>query len=451
MKWLEEIVSHTLMGAQYVKGLLDSTPDPLLILDPHGKILELGEPALRVTGLSRELLLGADFGELFVEGMRAREAMQKAVAEGALADFPLTIRHREGRVIEVLCNVSLYRDSAGRTLSVFASLRDVSARKGEEEKFRALLENAPDAMLIVDGQGEMVMVNAQAEKLFGYQRSELLGNQVEMLVPPRFREQHLRFRRSFYEDPKLRPMGIGLELFALTKGELEFPVEISLSPLKTPEGLLVLASIRDVTERKRAEEKFRGLLESFPDAVVIVNAQGEIVIVNAQTERLLGCRREELLGHKVEMLVPERFRGRHPQHRSGYFADPKVRPMGAGLELFAVRKDGSEFPVGISLSPLESERGGGAGDRGPARHHPAEGGLPVRAEPDRGLAGPAPHHQRRGEGHRRERGDRQGDRRVSSAADRHRLLHLLHRAGKGARRLPAGVRRGVHHRLPAHP
>ena len=122
-------------------------------------------------------------------------------------------------------------------------------------------------------------------------------------------------------------------------------------PLKT------FAINLDVTERRQAEDKFRGLLESAPDAMVIIDETGTIVLVNSQTEKVFGFPRQELLGQPVEMLIPHRFRQHHQGHRTGYFSRPRIRPMGGGLELFGMRKNGTEFPIEISLSPLQTEEG----------------------------------------------------------------------------------------------
>jgi PAS domain S-box-containing protein len=219
------------------------------------------------------------------------------------------------------------------------------------------LQAAPDAIVAVDGTGRIVIVNQLAERLFGYLRHELLRMRIEDLVPRRFRDKHVDYRGDYFQEPRTRPMGEGRELSGLRKDGSEFSVEISLSPLKTEKGTLVISIIRDTTARKKVEAKFRGFLEAAPDAIVIINKTGQIVLVNSQTEKLFGHPRGELVGKPVEILVPERFRARHGGHRGDFFANPKVRPMGAGLQLSAVHRDGSEFPVEISLSPLETEEG----------------------------------------------------------------------------------------------
>ncbi|HSK50755.1 MAG TPA: PAS domain S-box protein [Solirubrobacterales bacterium] len=234
---------------------------------------------------------------------------------------------------------------------------DPAKSNGNSSTFEQLLEAAPDAIVGVGADGRMVLVNGQVEALFGYVREDLLGEKVEILVPERFRGAHPGHRKEYFAEPRTRPMGAELDLYGLRRDGTEFPAEISLSSIETEEGRLATAAIRDVTHSRAAEKRFEQFLEFAPDAILGVAANGKMVLANQQAETVFGYTREELVGQGIELLIPERFHKVHPSHRDGYFAEPRTRPMGAGVELFALRKDGAEFPAEVSLSSIEEEDG----------------------------------------------------------------------------------------------
>lgn len=226
-----------------------------------------------------------------------------------------------------------------------------------DDVLRGLLAAAPDALLAVNEAGDIVFMNDQAERIFGWPRSELIGQPVERLVPERFASRHPAMRAGYVMHPTTRPMGVGLELWARRRDGSEFPAEISLSGFTTADGLLVAAAIRDVTVARRTEHRYRAVLASAPDATLGVDFNGRIELLNAQAERLFGWTADELLGEQIEVLVPDMDRERHVKHRAGYVADPQSRPMGAELQLSARRKDGTTFPAEISLSAVREDPG----------------------------------------------------------------------------------------------
>ncbi len=348
--------------------LLDGVKNyAIFMMDPQGQIVSWNAGAERIKGYRADQIIGRNFACFFtpedIQLGKPEEILRITAASGWYEEHRIRIRKDGSRFLASITFTAL-RDAAGDLRGFSEFSHDLSESAESEAKYRGLLEAAPDAMVVVNPAGEIVLLNLQAEKQFGYRNDELVGQKVTNIVPQGFAERLQADGRRSAADALAQQIGTGIELTGRRKDGSAFPIEIMLSPLQNAQGILVTAAIRDISVRKEAENhlaqmesRYRGLLEAAPDAMVVVNQSGEIVLLNLQAENQFGYRRDELVGQQVKNIIPAGFAERLIADDLRSAADALAQQIGTGIELTGRRKDGSTFPIEIMLSPLENSDG----------------------------------------------------------------------------------------------
>jgi PAS domain S-box-containing protein len=325
--------------------VLDAVPEAVVVLSEHGDVVLANRRAGELFGAPPAELMELGVDELVCP--RARRAGKVSERIGALAGtVELRARHRDGHELPV--QVAFSQAELDGERRIVATLREAGDSERAEvlQRLAAVVRSSPDAILTKDLNGTITSWNQGAERIYGYTAAETIGRPVAMLMDSDHKAENERILERIRRGEALEHF----ETVRVRKDGRALDVSISVSPVRDANGEIVGAATvaRDITERRRAEQRFRSLLESAPDAVVVVGADGCIALVNRQTEELFGYAREELMGRPPGMLIPERLRA----PSGGYFS-----AAGSAFEMDGLRADGSEFPIDVTLSPLNTDEG----------------------------------------------------------------------------------------------
>ena len=351
---------------QRLASIVEYSHDAIISESLDGVITTWNRGAEGIFGYTAEETVGRPITMLAWPGYEddMRELLEQICRDQAVEHYETLRRHKDGRRLVVSLTLSPVRDAAGKLIGISKVARDVTEQKQHEEileRQSQLLDQAYEPILVRDHGDRIVYWNKGAERLYGWTATEAKGRISHDLLHTVFSEPQEEIqtkleRDGHWEGELIHLTRSGQRLMVLSRWIRELGVSES-HVLETNIDVSERQQIVALEEQTRLERRFRQLLEAAPDAIVEVSADGDIVLVNRVAEEMFGYPRDELVGQSVDLLVPDAVRQHHHGYRSAYLEHPRTRPMGSGLELHGRRRDGSLFPVEISLSPIQTEGG----------------------------------------------------------------------------------------------
>jgi PAS domain S-box-containing protein len=350
-------VSELRQAALYARSLLEAALDPLVTISPEGKINDVNEATVRATGVPRNKLIGTNFSEYFTDPGKAHEGYEQVFAQGSVTDYPLTLRHRDGTQIDVLYNGSIYRDSDGEVLGVFAAARDVTDQKKAfelAEQMAAIVEGAQDAIMSSTVEGIITSWNPAAERMYGYSGDEVIGKPATLLAP----NDRPGEIQAVMEQVRLGRGIDDLETKRVRKNGAVFPVSLTVSPIRQAGGAITGVSVivRDLSDQKGAlvlAQRMAAIVEYSDDAIIGRTLDGIITSWNPAAQRMFGYSSQEIVGKHIDHLIP-------PERAAEMISILAKISSGSAVNNFEttrIRKDGTLFPVSLTVSPIRDENG----------------------------------------------------------------------------------------------
>ena len=294
---------------------LENAPIGILTSGLDGRLLSVNPTFCNILGYSANELIHLTVEDItHPDDWEETRTRFQALVSGGIDSYELEKRYlrRDGVIIAGRARAGLVRDAQGKPLMVVGEVEDITQRKRTEKMFQLVVESAPNAIVMVNSESRIVLVNSQTEKYFGYRRDELLGKPIEVLIPERLREHHPDYVKSFKSEHRARPMGLGRNLFGLRKDGSEFPIEVGLSPVETGQELLILSAIVDISERVRSDRELqrmrtylKNIIDSMPSVLVGVDKKGRVTEWNQSAEKATGVPNDKAIGQPFRQLFPE--------------------------------------------------------------------------------------------------------------------------------------------------